>query len=595
MRHTLALLALIGLTTALIAADGDAPKKPKVKLAVVVFFDQMRGDYVEKWQPYFGEAGFKRLQNDGAWFTDCHYPYGTTTTAPGHASVLAGCGANKHGIINNNWFDRASGKDVYSSGSDRYEMVPYKKPVATATTSTTATPTPVGNPDRMIGPTLADVLRESTAASAKIFGLSLKDRSAILPTGRKPTGAYWFNGQFSTSTYYRDSLPVWVQDFNKSGVAESYFNKPWTRLRDDLKYDDIVGIDDGPGEGAGITKSKRMGKVFPHPVNGGKEAISAAYYEDMVNSPYGNDLLLAFAKECITQEKLGQRNVPDLLTISFSSNDLVGHTWGPDSHEVFDMTLRSDLILADLMKFLDDKVGAGNYSLIVTSDHGICPLPEAAALKKLDAKRISPTTVIAGADEHLRQAYGAPAEAPDKIEVKPEAEPKVDAKDDKAEEKKPKYVWVEAISYPNLYLNRKQLTAKELPVDLVAEKLAAWVRTQPGIDRAYTQKQLLGDVPKDDIYFVRTRNSFHPERSGDVVVVTKPYHLLDIYATGTTHGSPHEYDTHTVFLAYGPGIAGGKRPEKITPLHACPITADFLGLNPPRNNEYGLPTTLAKP
>ncbi len=595
MRHALCLAVLLSSAATAVAADGDAPKKAKVKLAVVVVFDQMRGDYVEKWQPHFGDDGFKRLQTDGAWFADCHYPHGVTTTAPGHASILAGCSGDEHGIINNNWFDRPSALEIYSAGSTRYELVPPKpldeEAIDPKMPNTKPKPPSVGNPDRFLGPTLADVLRESTGGKGKVFGLSLKDRSAIFPAGRKPDGAYWFNGRFVTSTYYRDSLPAWVAGFNDAGLAQSYYGKTWNRLRADLDYDAIAGPDDAPGEASGPGKAKTMGKVFPHPMTGGKPAVSATYYQDMVTSPYGNDLLLAFAKECVTAEKLGQRDAPDLLSISFSSNDLVGHAWGPDSHEVLDVTLRSDLIVADLLKFLDAKVGPGNYSVVVTADHGVSPVPEVSAAKGLDAKRIGPVAFLKAAETHLRAAYGQANPAAKEV---PKGESPAEPKS--GEPKVERNLWIEAVSAPNFYLNHRLVKAQNLTPDAVAEKLAEWVRTQPGIDRAYTHAQLAAkDGPKGDAFFAPMQRSFHPDRSGDVVVVVKPLYLFDTYLTGTSHGSPHPYDTHAVFLVYGPGVAGGKRDEKVTPLHAAAITADFLGVNPPRNNQYPLPATLAKP
>ena len=599
MRRALFVAVSLSLAAGLSAADGDAPKKPKVKLAVLVVFDQMRGDFVEKWRPQFGDDGFQRLQNDGAWFTDCHYPYGSTSTAPGHASILAGCGPDIHGIVNNDWFDRATALPVYSVGSTRYELVPPKaldEPEIDPK-APNAKPRPaavVGNPDRFVGPTLADVLKESTGGKGKVFGLSLKDRSAILPSGRKPDGAYWFNGRFVTSTYYRDSLPAWVAAFNDGGLAQSYHGKAWERSRPDLDYDALAGPDDAPGEGTGPSDKRgqpgRMGKTFPHPMTGGKPAVSAAYYQDMVTSPYGNDLLLAFAKECVVAEKLGQRDAPDLLTVSFSSNDLVGHAWGPDSHEVLDITLRSDRVMADLLKFLDAKVGPGNYAVVVTADHGICPIHEVSAAKGLDAKRIPPLALMKAAEAHLRATYGQAN--PGAEEPKPDAAAEAKPADPKAE----RNLWVEAVSAPSVYLNQRRIKAQNLDPAAVAETLAAFLRTQPGINRAYTQAQLAAkEGPKGDALFAPMRRSFMADRSGDVIVVAKPLDLFDTYATGTSHGSPHPYDTHTAFLVYGPGVGGGKREEKVTPLHAAAIVADFLGVNPPRNNQYALPATLAKP
>ncbi|HET6574239.1 MAG TPA: alkaline phosphatase family protein [Fimbriiglobus sp.] len=560
---------LLGLTALSLSAPLAVAGPPKVKLAVVAFFDQMRGDYVERWRPLFGEGGFKRLQTEGAWFADCHYPHGITTTGPGHASVLAGCSGDRHGIFSNNWYDRATGKTLYCAASDRYRIVPPVPTSAPAEAPLDAKRRKQpdgGNPDRLLAPTLADAFKDAVGSRGKVFGVSLKDRSAIFPSGHKSDGAYWFDGRFVTSTYYRDALPAWVDAFNKSGKAESYFGKDWTRFRTDLDYAKFSGPDDGPGEGTG----KAQGKTFPHPTTGGKDKIGKTYYEAMATSPYGNELLLTFAKACIEAEKLGQDDVPDLLTVSFSSNDLIGHAWGPDSQEVLDVTLRSDALIADFLAYLDAKVGKGNYSFVVTADHGACPNPEVSAAKGLDARRVSPSKLLLGAERVLRDAYGAPAGG-----------------------KKDRSLWIEAVVAPYVYLNHRLLRANGIDPDDAAAKLADWARHQDGVYRVYTAKQLRGDAGGDAV-LAAMRKSYYADRAGDLVVVLKPYYLLSTYVTGTSHGTPHEYDTHVPLLVYGPGVPGGRRTEKVAPQQACPIVADFLGVAPPKTCEYGLPATLAK-
>ncbi len=562
---------LLALTALVLAAPLAAAGPPKVKLAVVVFFDQMRGDYLDKWRPLFGEGGFKRLQDDGAWFADCHYPYGITTTGPGHASVLAGCSADRHGIVNNNWYDRAAGKTVYCAASDRYRIVPSRSntsPAEAPLDAKRAKQPDAGNPDKLLAPTLADSFKDAVGGRGKAFGLSLKDRSAIFPSGHHPDGAYWFSGRFVTSTYYRDALPAWVEAFNKSGKADSYFGKDWTRFHPDLDYAKYSGPDDGPGEG----KGKGQGTTFPHPTTGGKDKVGKEYYEALATSPYGNELLLAFAKACIEAEDLGHHDAPDQLTVSFSSNDLIGHAYGPDSQEVLDVTLRSDALVADFLAYLDAKVGKGNYSFVVTADHGVCPNPEVSAAKGLDARRVPPSKLLLGAERVLRDAFGTPS----------------------GTEKKDRSLWIEAISAPYVYLNQRLLKAKGIDPDAAAERLAAWARGQDGVAHVYTRKQLLGDPAGDEV-LAKMKKSFYPSRAGDVVVVLKPYYLLATYTSGTTHGTPYEYDTHVPLLVYGPGVAGGRRSEKVTPQHASPVVADFLGVAPPKQCAYGRPATLAKP
>jgi hypothetical protein len=570
MPRLLAALAL--LTFAAASPAADPPAGPKVKLAVVVYFDQMRGDYLDRWKHLYGDGGFKRLTTDGASFTDCHYPYAGTSTGPGHASTLTGTSGAKHGIVENDWYDRAAGVTVYCAASDRYQFVP-PPPAAPAVVDTkadsaAAKPKLPGNPDRLLSPGVADSLKQATAGKGRVFGLSLKDRSAIFPAGKsKPDGVYWFDGRWVTSTYYRDSLPGWVQEFNSSGFAESFFGKNWVRFRPDLDYDTWAGPDDGPGEGTG----KKQGKTFPHPTTGGLEKPGKEYYEAVATSPFGNDLLVAFAKTCIQAERLGQGDTTDLLTISFSSNDLVGHAWGPDSHEVLDITLRSDALMADLLKFLDARVGAGNYCVVMTSDHGICPIPEGSAKAGKDARRVSPKKLLLSAERFLEDTYGQP--------------PAAGGKADRA-------LWIEAVTPPDVYLNHRLLKAKGLDPDAVAAALAKWATTQPGVLKAYTHQQLRGPATADDPFLRAMQRSFHPDRSGDVAVVLKPYWLLDTYESGTSHGSPHPYDTHVPLVVFGPGVPGGKRTERVTPLHAAAIVADFLGVPPPRDAEYGPPQTL---
>ena len=547
----------------------DTPH-PRVKLAVLVVFDQMRGDYPERWKPLFGEDGFVRLQTEGATFTNCHYPYATTTTGPGHASILSGTCPDRHGIVNNNWFE--GGATVYCAGSSR---------------ATNSCPAPrrkakdVGNPERLLAETVADVLR-SAHPSAKVFGLSLKDRSAILPTGKRPTGAYWFNGQFVTSTYYADHPHSWVDEFNRAKVADQWFGKDWVRSRDDVDYEKWSGPDKVAGEGKGISVTTRFdpargwsqGIEFPHPNTGGRFKPGKEYYESLANSPFGNDLLLEFAKRCVVAEQLGADDVPDLLVVSFSSNDLIGHTWGPDSQEVLDVTLRSDALMADLLSFLDRQVGKDQYLLAVTADHGICPLPEVSRSKGFDAQRIDPKVIQKDIEDHLTAKFGAPAG------------PMVS-------EKKP--AWVEAQVFPWIYLNPKVCTAAKRSRADVASAAAEFLSHRPEFARAIPRAELDGVASPEDRIGALARRSFHPDRAGDVYLVLKPYYLpSSALGTGTTHGSPYEYDQHVPLLVIGPGVVPGSKSEPTTPQAAAAIFARWLDVRLPKFAEFPVPESLEK-
>jgi hypothetical protein len=554
-----------------------APDQPRVKLAVLVVFDQMRGDYLEKWRGLFGKRGFARLQNEGAWFTHCHYPYGGTITGPGHASMLSGTCPDRHGIVMNNWYE--SGELVYCAGSQRYDFVPRVPPPPPDPKNPKPAPKEVGNPDRMLAETVADALHAARPGS-KVFGLSLKDRSAILPTGKRPDGAYWFHTKFVTSTYYDDREHPWVTAFNDSKFADQWFGRDWTRYRSDIDYEAWSGADDVRGEGTGALQ----GRTFPHPTTGGKPKLGREYYDALANSPYGNDLLLEFAKTCVTAEKLGTDDVPDLLVVSFSSNDLIGHTWGPDSQEVLDVTLRSDAIIADFLAFLDEKVGRGQYLFAVTADHGVCPLVEVSASRGIDAKRVDAARLQKEIEEYLTAKFGAPLG------------PKTGGK---------KPAWVETTQLPWVYFNPKVVAAAGKTRAEVARVAVDFLATHPDISRAFTRADLVAGFPESDIVGSRVRRSFwqpagqQAERCGDVYVVLRPYYLPTAKPfdplkpeTGTTHGTPFNYDTHVPLLVYGPGIPGGVRTEPIAPQAAAAIFSRWLGVRPPDKADFPVPATL---
>jgi Type I phosphodiesterase / nucleotide pyrophosphatase len=550
------LLALVSIP-ARAAPPAEKPGRPAIRLAVVVMFDQLRGDYLIRWHDLFGKDGFRRILDEGAWYQNCHYPYANTVTGAGHASVHTGCSPMTHGIIANDWYDRTEGASVYCATTLRYQPVPGRKSARKTSKSG------AGSPDRLLAPTLGDALKEATHGKGKVVSLSFKDRSAVLPGGRRPDACYWLDsstGNFVTSTYYRDAVHPWVARFNNAGKAEQWAGSLWERLRPDLDYAKIVGPDKVTGEGKGV----EQGVTFPHPLGGRPPLSLKTYYGALYNSPFGNNLLLDFTKAAVTAEHLGQDDVPDLLCVSFSSNDPVGHCWGPDSQEVFDTTLRSDLIMRDLLAFLDARVGKGRYVLALTADHGVCPLPEVSRKKGKDAWRVPLTTLARGAEGFLQKEFGGGRGG-----------------------------CIEALSAGAIYLNRGWMKAGNLQPATVEKALAGWLKKQNAIQTAYTRTQLLAGLPKNDSVGQRVRRSFHPERSGDVFPVLKPYYLPSSpLATGTTHGSPHDYDTHVPLVVYGPGIHGGASKKPVIPQAIVPIVARSLNIPPPKKVDATVPSGL---
>ncbi len=538
-----------------------APGQPR--LAVLVWFDQFRGDYLGRWEDLFIEDGFRRLMTDGAWFQDCHYPYANTETGPGHASVATGCAPDKHGIVANDWYDRATGDTLYCGGTPRYRSVPPVPYEDRDKDGKALKPRSFGGPDRLLAPTLADALKKATGGKGKVMALSFKDRSAVLPGGKQPDACYWIDntvGLAVTSTYYRDAVHPWVAEFNRRKPADTWFGKDWERLRPDLDYARRSGPDDVVGEGNGT----KQGRTFPHPMTGGLKEPGKDYYQALYTSPFGNDLLLDLVKRAIDAEQLGADDVPDLLCVSFSCNDPVGHAWGPDSQEVLDVTLRSDRVVKGLLDHLDAAVGKGNYVLALTSDHGVCPMPEVARGRGIEADRILPAELAKNAEAFLQERFGGG--------------------DARAR-------WIEP-DFPWLFLNRALARAKGLDAAKVEDELAGWLSRQPGVLAAHTRSRLLRGVPEDDAVGRRVLRTFHPQRCGDVAVVVKPYSQITSYLTGTGHGTPHEYDTHVPLLVYGPGVAAGPRRDAVTPLAAPVILAHALGIDPPAAAEVPVPEGL---
>lgn len=537
------------------------------RLAVLVYFDQLRGDYLTRWDELFDADGFHRLEKEGAWFQNCHYPYSDTVTAVGHASVATGCSPKTHGIIANDWYDRAAGAAVYCVTSERYQRVPPRTILLSDEEEKDRKKAKGVSPDRLLAPTVADALKEATGGKGRVVALSLKDRSAVLPGGRRPDACYWLdtiNGEFVTSTYYRDRPHSWVTAFNRSGTVDAWMGKDWTRLREDLDYDKYSGPDDAAGEGTLLFR-----RTFPHPLGGGGVIrFKPAYYGSLYNSPFGNEVLLALAQKAIEAEQLGKHDTPDLLCISFSSNDAIGHCWGPDSHEVLDVTLRTDTIVKELLACLDKQVGKGRYVLALTADHGICPLPEATRRKGGEAARIETIALVKKVNAFLGATFHTPA-------------------DDNS--------WVEWTEGPWLYLNRALLARHDLKQAEVEEALAGWLKKQPGIGEVRTRSQLLAGIPAEDLVGQTVLRSFVPARSGDVRIIQKPYHLLTTRLTGTTHGTPHAYDTHVPLLVYGGGVRPGARRERVTPQAAAVILSKALGIKPPAKADAEMPDHLFAP
>jgi hypothetical protein len=535
-------------------------------------FDQMRGDYMSRWAAQYGPDGFERIKKHGAWYSECHIPYSCTSTGPGHASIATGATPAVHGIIENDWFDRKTNEPVYCA----QPMRPYDRVPPLALTGKSTRGSGIGfSPERLLAGTVADVVK---ANGGRVFSLSIKDRTAVMMGGKKPDGAYCFDardGKFSTGAFYRDTPHAWIEEFNKANLVDTFFDKKWERFKPDLDYKRFAGEDDAPGESAGTNK---MGKVFPHPLKGELTAPADKFYAAVEMSPFGNELLFELAKKVIAAEKLGTGTTTDLLCLSFSSNDLIGHAWGPDSHEMFDVTLRSDHMIGEMLKLLDDKVGKDRYTLVITADHGVCPLPEQNQIATAERRSLGET--LNGLAAALAPLSKEPIPAATWFEG------------------------AEAIGdiWPWVYFNRTAIEARKIAFDDVVTAAEKWVRDQPYLEIAFTRKQLESNTPpvvpaaREKFVkelFEKVKLAYRPDRCGDLIVIAKAGVQVSKYAAGTGHGSPHAYDAHIPLLVYGAGVpALGQRTERISSLSAAPTLAWALGVKPPDTAKEPLPPGL---
>ena len=538
------LLVLLALTAALRAA-APAPT-PAPKLAVVIAVDQLRADYLVRFRPYFGTGGFNRLLAGGTDFTHAHYRHAYTLTAPGHAQILSGAFARDHSIIANEWLDRDLWEQI-NSVEDRDSPLVGITPGEMGPAAILAPAATGRSPKNFRATTVGDELKKLHGANSKVFSASNKDRSAILLGGQQADGAYWDEmGKFVTSRHYRAELPAWVTAFNAEKRAQAAFGQVWERLLAPEIYDKVQGPDDVVGE----TVNFGFTRTFPKKLDGGKPALSPAFFDAYDNSPQTSAALGAFVERAIVEEKLGRHASTDLLAVSFSQIDAIGHSYGPASHEVMDAMLRLDRVLASLLDTLDREVGLKNCVIVLTADHGVSPMPELAPGKP--PGRIKGADLDAVGTRALDAAYGPLA---------------------------PGELWLtrDNLAY---HLRPAALAAKKVSAHDAAIVLKDAFLALPTIAEAYTRDELLAAPPEGNSVLAMARRSYHDRRGRDLLLITKPYHFL-ARNSGSTHGLPYEYDTHVPIVWFGAGVPQSVRPEAIGVEDIAPTLSALLGLPAP--------------
>lgn len=517
------------------------PAEPR--LVVVISLDQFRSDYITRWRQYFGKGGFNYLLQSGATFTNAAYTHAVNTTGPGHAAMLSASYGNVNGIIANDWYDRSLNKSVYCV-EDRGVAIVGSGGAGRS-------------PRNFLGSTFGDELRLKTGFRAKVLSLSNKDRAAILMGGKLANGAFWMmDSVFVTSTYYMSELPAWVQAFNRSRVLDSFFGETWSRKLPASAYAG-EDVDDASYE----KDENGLGRTFPHKIRGNDSTrITPSYYGAMWSSPFSAKALCELAKHAVRNEQLGRREVTDLLCLSFSATDGVGHAFGPNSHEVMDLALRMDEILADLFSFLDSSVGLKNCVIVLTADHGVAPIPEylLAHNTNMNAGRIRVKEIESFCSAVLTKRFG---------------EPKQGMK------------WIHAIVGSSIYLNRPLFDQMNFPtLEWAAKELADSLRTLPPIAAAYSSREML-TMPGSDPLERKMKRSFYRLRSGDVMFALKPFWLESDSPFGTTHGSPYAYDAHVPLIFAGNGIRKGTYANDASPIDIAPTLCTLLGIEFPAGSE----------
>lgn len=486
------------------------------KLIVVIVIDQFRGDYLERYRDQFGDSGFRLFLDHGAYFPNCNYNYANTRTAPGHSTLFTGAYSNGHGIAANEWWDAKKKRMVTSVEDEETKLVGVPDSKAGA------------SPHNLMGDTLGDELRLATQGNSRVFALSLKDRSAILPGGFAANAAYWIepqSGVWLTSTYYRSDLPKWAQDFNSNRPAK-YWNREWKNA-----------------QGATLASTAHRK---------GKNGTEAGFYEVVASTAFGNEYELEFAKELVVYENVGRGPATDLLTISLSPNDILGHRVGPDSPEMAQMALDLDHQLADFFNFLGHQVGLANVWIALSADHGVSTLPDSVKRLHIPAANLGASKL----EEQINAAMAAkfsPGHAASYVRL----------------------------DYPDAWLDQDLFTAAHIR-ERDAEVAVGEAMKQAGMRDYYTKSQLAqGEVPNTAMGR-KYLNSYSPEGSWYVLGVPDFYTVGG--ANGTDHASPYNYDTHVPLAFYGLPFRAGTYRNPVEPIDLVPTLASLLGINAPTHS-----------
>ena len=504
------------------------------RLGVVIVVDQMRPDYLTRFADLY-TGGLARLTKTGILFTNAYHAHAATETAVGHTAISTGRFPGHNGIVGNDFFDRENNRTLYACEDSTAKIL--------------GNSLASGRSPRLLQvDAIGDWLR-GEYASAKVYSVALKDRAAILLGGIKPDGAFWYDrtsGNFETSTYYMQRYPAWVDTFNTRHAVDSFFTVGWHKLFPDSFYT-RSHADSFPGEGNG----KNI--VFPHSFDTTSGHPNARYYDAVYGTPFGDQLALSFARAMVANTEMGKDSIPDLLLISCSSADAIGHAFGPNSQEIEDYYLRLDKCLDTLFTFLDSAVGHAYYTVTLSSDHGVLPLPEDLVAAGIPARRLSVDTVVAAI-----KAAGATFQTANGLSENPIAE-----------------------CEDNVLLNYTSSRMKGMSDATLQNMVAAALRKIPFIADAYSRDELQSGTaagrPYADLYI----NTFNPLHGPDIFLRFPEYTLVTSSPYGTSHGTPYSYDTDVPIVFEVPSKAPAVVQDRVKTVDIAPTLAILLGVMPP--------------
>jgi predicted AlkP superfamily pyrophosphatase or phosphodiesterase len=522
------LLFLIG-----VEAQTKAPAIQRPKLVVGIVIDQMRWDYLYRFNTLFAaNGGFKRMMGEGFTSNNTLIPYAPTVTACGHTCVYTGSVPAIHGITGNAWWDNQLMRNVYCS-EDK-------------TVSTVGSITDAGqmSPKNMLTTTVCDELRLATNFKSKVIGIAIKDRGSILPAGHSANAAYWYDsktGDFITSSYYMNELPAWVNQFNKRKIVDSFYQIGWKTVLNKSVYTEYATEDIKAYEASPFGKDMN---AFPYDLS----KFKGKDYGKISTTPFGNSLTVEMAKAAIISEKLGKGDVTDFLAVSFSSPDYIGHSYGPNSWEMVDDYVRLDTELGNLLSFLDASVGKNQYTIFLTADHAVAHVPGFMKEHKLPGGIFDDNTTRKELNDQIKEKFGVSFA-------------------------------IESFFNYQVTLNHNKIDSAKADIDAIKKLIIAGLLKKEAVANAVETSKIM-ESTLNKTQREMFANGYFPNRCGDIQIILKPG-FIEGGSTGTTHGLWAPYDAHIPLLFFGWGIKKGSTNKENYMTDIAPTIAALLHIQMP--------------